>query len=149
MSDLASQPPHQFCSSLPVHLTAIEAALEELQGWMSAAGVPMGVVTRMGLALDELLTNIITHGYNQSTSDTISIEAQIEANRLQVVLTDFGIAFDPLQADPPDLSLSLEEREIGGLGIHFARQVVDGMRYLRLSKPNGKDANQLTLTKTI
>ena len=59
-------------------------------------------------------------------------------------ITDSGIPFDPTQKEEADISLSVEEREIGGLGIHLVRQIMDEVRYERKD-----DKNVLTLIKTI
>lgn len=106
------------------------------QGW------PADLLFHVQLVLDELATNIINHGYGASGHDfQIMIESKPQAVRIEVV--DEAQPFDPLQDAPqPTTDASLDEREVGGLGVHIAKQLMDGMEYRR---ENGK--NRLTLVK--
>jgi len=94
------------------------------------------------LVLDELASNVINHGYGASGHDfQIIIESKPQAVRIEVV--DEARPFDPLEDAPqPITDASLEEREVGGLGVHITKQLMDEMEYRR---ENGK--NRLTLVK--
>lgn len=94
------------------------------------------------LVLDELASNVINHGYGASGHDfQIIIESKPQAVRIEVV--DEARPFDPLQDAPqPTTDGSVEERKVGGLGVHIAKQLMDEMEYRR---ENGK--NRLTLVK--
>lgn len=97
------------------------------------------------LCCDELLTNTIHYGFPQGGDHTITITAATENGIASMVLEDAGIAFNPfLDSDEPDISLSLEDRDIGGLGIYFVKQRMDTFHYERTT--NG---NRLSLAKAL
>lgn len=109
-------------------LPAFFARLEE---WGEVGGLPQGVVAKLGLMLDEWLTNVALHGYG-GRGGPVSVQVTcVPPHTLQAVVRDQGPAFDPTARPAPDLESSLEEREIGGLGLHFVRQLADGFSYRR------------------
>jgi serine/threonine-protein kinase RsbW len=93
-------------------------------------------------AADECVTNIIEHGYN-GQHGSIEIEINRAGENLTIVLRDHAPLFDPTDVPPPDLTLPLEKREPGGLGIYLARHMVDQMQHRVLSD----GGNELTLLK--
>ncbi len=96
------------------------------------------------VAVDELATNIILHGYQeQNLEGGIEIEIVREKDTLIVWVRDQAPAFDPHSVEAPDLSVPLEERSVGGIGIYLTRQVIDEVLYKRL--PEGM--NEITLKK--
>ena len=94
------------------------------------------------LAATEAATNIIVHGYRNKPG-IIEIEMSREGDSLLVRLRDQADPFDPTSVPAPDLTLPLEKRPFGGMGIHLIRQVTDEMIYRAL--PTG--GNELTLVK--
>ena len=96
------------------------------------------------LALEEAVTNVILYAYPDKKDQDIRIDMSCENKRLTIVITDTGIAFNPLERQEPDLTLSLEERPIGGLGIFLVKQLMTEVTY---SHSDGK--NTLTMTKDI
>jgi anti-sigma regulatory factor (Ser/Thr protein kinase) len=82
------------------------------------------------LAVDEAVTNIITHAY-KSTGGNIHIACARENEMIVITIEDEGSPFDPTKYPPPDLSTDLEHREIGGLGIYFIGKVMDTVTYRR------------------
>ena len=92
------------------------------------------------LAVDEIATNIILHGYEEAgRSGGVDVRAEIEGQRLTVTLEDDGDPFDPLQGKLPkeeDLSRPLEDRPIGGLGLFLALEGVDEFKYERAGGRN-------------
>jgi serine/threonine-protein kinase RsbW len=95
-------------------------------------------------AADECITNIIEHGY-QGQPGSLEIEIERVDEILTIELRDHAPVFDPTGVPPPDLTLPLEAREPGGLGIYLARHMVDDMQHRAL--PSG--GNVLTLIKQI
>lgn len=89
-------------------------------------------------AVDEACTNIIKYG----GSTEIEIRCIVEDELVEVQITDDGVAFNPLDAPTPDLRVPLEEREVGGLGIHFIRTLMTEVRYERRV---GKNILSMTL----
>jgi anti-sigma regulatory factor (Ser/Thr protein kinase) len=81
------------------------------------------------VSLEELLGNTMTYGYTDDLCHQIAVEIWREDADLVIDIGDDGRPFDPTQAAPPDLSLSLAERPIGGLGIQLVREMMDHMEY--------------------
>ena len=100
------------------------------------------VIEDMILAVDEAVTNIIVHGYAGRPGD-IEVRVSLEQQDLVVRISDRAPLFDPTEVPPPDLSMPLEQRRFGGLGVHFTRQFVDEVTYCEA--PEG--CNELTLRK--
>jgi anti-sigma regulatory factor (Ser/Thr protein kinase) len=88
---------------------------------------------QLRLAVDEIATNIITHGYEESGLEgNIQVHGKIERDQVIITLEDTGIAYDPTQREfEPDLNLALKDRPIGGLGIFLALDGVDDFSYER------------------
>jgi serine/threonine-protein kinase RsbW len=93
-------------------------------------------------AVDEAITNIIVHGY-PAKPGSIEIEVTREGEDLVVRLRDLAPPFDPTAIPPPDLTLSLEERPPGGLGLFLIRKLTDRISYR--ARPLG--GNEFTLVK--
>jgi serine/threonine-protein kinase RsbW len=93
-------------------------------------------------AVDEAATNIIIHGY-AGKPGMIDVEVKREVDSLIVHLLDQAPQFDPTTVPPPDLTLPLEKRRPGGLGIHLIREYMDQVRYLAMPQVS----NKLTLVK--
>ncbi len=88
------------------------------------------------LAADEMLTNIISYAYPEERGDIRVICESDENGDLVVQIIDTGIPFNPLDVGGPDLSLGLEEREVGGLGLFLSHKMVDEIRYRREGREN-------------
>jgi sigma-B regulation protein RsbU (phosphoserine phosphatase) len=101
-------------------------------------------VYRLNLALDELVTNTISYGFADDGEHEIVVKLTLEGNVLKAELQDDGKAFDPMSAPSPDLDASVEERKIGGLGIHFVRTLMDRIDYHRTG-----GTNRLVMSKAL
>ena len=123
---------------------AIPPASEAAEAWLAERQVAPNVVFLVILAIEELVTNCIKYGYDDADAHTIDIELSVDASKLTMVVADDGHPFDPLAATPPDLSLAIEDRPIGGLGIHMLRELTDEMTYERRD-----GANRVTLIKRV
>jgi len=98
----------------------------------------------LNLALDEVVTNAVMYAYPKGMNGTIDIECLVGHQRIKFIIKDNGVAFDPTTVKEPDLTSSVEERKIGGLGIYLVRKLMDSVNYERV---NGQ--NILTLRKKI
>jgi sigma-B regulation protein RsbU (phosphoserine phosphatase) len=94
-------------------------------------GIPEKVRLKMNVVFDELLTNIISYAYQDNKEHGIKVKVELSADRLKVSMVDGGIPFNPLGVETPDMELPLEERKIGGLGIHLVRNMMDKVSYRR------------------
>ena len=99
-------------------------------------GLPANVVNAINVALDEAVSNAINHGYDAGVRGEIAVRLRRGADRVEVEVEDDGRPFDPLQVPPPDLSLPLEQRPIGGLGVHLIRNLMDEVSYTRVGGRN-------------
>ncbi|WP_442579732.1 ATP-binding protein [Mesorhizobium sp. ASY16-5R] len=113
-----------------------------IEDFCAREGVGEEIAHAINLSLDELLTNTISYGYEDGARHSIDIVVKVSGDRATVTVRDDAIAFDPTQAGDPDLDLDLDDRPIGGLGIHIVRAMMDEVRYARVD-----GHNQLTLTK--
>ncbi len=109
----------------------IDAVAAELK--MSQA-----VKSSLNLAIEEAVVNVIQYAYPPETTKQISLTAKWtdDKKHVEFTLKDCGRAFDPLQAEIPDLDLSIEDRPIGGLGILLVRDIMDSVAYQRLNGEN-------------
>lgn len=120
--------------------------VEVFERFAAANGVGDVVVQRFCLALDEILTNIVSYGYEEGSKDPrIRVDFGLGDGCLEVRVEDNGLSFNPLvDAEAPDLALPVEERPIGGLGIHLAKNLIHDISYRRV-----RNRNCLTLTQPL
>lgn len=85
-------------------------------------------IFQLQLGLDEAITNVIEHAY-EGLEDELTIRCHCQQDAVVVEIQDRGKPFDPTQAPPPDISSDLQERPIGGLGVHFMRKMMDEITY--------------------
>lgn len=107
-------------------------------------GLDMSVTMSLNLAIEEAVVNVMTYAYPPDIQGKVTIEAKIEGNCLEFVISDSGTPFDPTAIGEVDTTLTAEERPIGGLGIHLIREIMDSINYERI---DGK--NVLTLQKKL
>ena len=98
----------------------------------------------LNLALEEAVTNVILYAYPKGTDGLVDIDAILKENSLEFIITDSGVPFDPTAAPEADVTLSADERPIGGLGIFMVRKLMDEVHYQRLD-----EKNVLKMTKNI
>ncbi len=99
-------------------------------------GFDMALVMNLNIALEEVVSNIILYAYSQRADEEIVIRCSELDNSLIFTISDSGVAFDPTQVDEADVTLSAEERRIGGLGIFLVRQIMDEVKYERVESKN-------------
>lgn len=110
----------------------------------SAGGMPADDAFALSLALDELVTNVIMHGYADRAEHEIQVALSLAGNNVVVEMEDDARPFDPTQPTVVDLAADLQHRQIGGLGLHFVRRAMDEMTYRRTDLHN-----QLRMRKRI
>lgn len=131
-----------------LNLTAELRHLADIRRFISLATANLGAPPKarddLELAVDELVTNIIQHGYRREPKG-IELVARREGDTIVVQLRDEAPPFDPTQVPEPDTTLPLELRPVGGLGIFLARRLTDSLTYRRTADQH----NEVTLTKNI
>ena len=116
--------------TLPATLENIETATDFINAILENADCSMKAQMQLDIALDELMSNVARYAYAPETgSITVSMEILEEPRRAVLTLTDEGVPYDPVKKEDPDISLSAEERSIGGLGIFIVKKSMDEMTY--------------------
>src|SRR2546429_9392408 len=110
----------------PGQVAGVSAAFAE---FADAHAVPAPIRRSVSVALDELLSNTIAYGFAGQGGGAVSIEVELRSDRLCVTLTDNGTPFNPLEMSGPDTALPVEQRQIGGLGLHPARRLLGDVAY--------------------
>jgi len=105
-------------------------------------GLAPKVVHDLNLAVEEILTNIISYAFTDGREHEIRLHLSVQPEEVRAEVEDDGQPFNPLEASEPDTAKPLEERIIGGLGIHLMRKLMDGLEYKRQG-----DKNLLAITK--
>jgi anti-sigma regulatory factor (Ser/Thr protein kinase) len=121
----------------------IPAANEAASRWLASRNAPSGAEYLANLAIEELVTNCVKYGYDDSAEHLIDIELKLSPAELVITLTDDGHPFNPLDLPEPNTKVPLDDLPVGGLGIHLLRKMSDRMDYTRTE---GK--NRLTLRKS-
>jgi sigma-B regulation protein RsbU (phosphoserine phosphatase) len=117
--------------TIPNSLSENARVKEHFDAFSEHYGIPDKTRLKMHVVLDELLTNIISYAYLDDAKHDIGIKVELSADRLKMSLVDDGIPFNPLGIETPDTNLALEDRQIGGLGIHLVRKMMGRVSYRR------------------
>ena len=129
----------------PAKTESLPAVIDFTEETLEAFECPMKTQMAICVAIEELFVNIAHYAYPESEGDmSLGIGFDTASRTVTFRVTDKGIPFDPLKKADPDITLSAEEREIGGLGIFIAKKTMDSLVY---SYENGE--NILTMMKKI
>ena len=107
---------------------------------------PMKAQMQIDIAIDELMSNIIYYAYEKPDEETVTVRFDVteDPHAVRITFIDHGVPYDPLQKEDPDITLSLEDRKIGGLCIFMVKKTMDAVLYAY------RDAqNQLTIVKNL
>lgn len=117
----------------------IDAAVAEFsreQGW------PEDLDFTVRLILEELVLNAVDHGTDDKSTE-VGLQLTSDEEQVRIVVSDNGIAFNPLEESPvPDIDAAVEDRKVGGLGVHFIKSMADSATYERL-----EGRNRMTIVK--
>jgi len=105
--------------------------LRALEAFAAEHRLPAKVLQAADLVLEEHVTNVLQYAYADTSLHEIRVRLSCDEGALHVEVEDDGRAFNPLEAPPVDTSIPMEERPIGGLGIHLMRRFMDGLDYRR------------------
>lgn len=126
--------------------TATVRDLNDIREFLESAILTLGgdddLAGDMLLAVNEAVTNVLLHGYDEQPG-AVSVSAEADGGDLRVRLIDDAPHFDPTTVPPPDINLALEDRPLGGLGVHMMRQLTDELLY----RVTGEGKNELLFIK--
>ena len=125
-------------------LPELERLNTAFEAFATEQGLAPETTQRCLIVLDELLNNVISYAYNDDGEHEIEVKMERTGQRLTITITDDGVPFNPLSVEKPDTELSLADREVGNLGIHLVRNLVDDVSYHRRV---GK--NVMTVTRNL
>ena len=125
---------------VPAAAAAVARIVKALDAFCAAEGVPDDTAWTLRVALDEIVANIVAYA---GSAPAIDVTFRRRTRGVEVIVADDGPAFDPLARPAPDVTLPLEARQPGGLGIALVRSLMDGVQYERTAR------NVLTLWKRI
>lgn len=127
---------HGFRMSVGAHPDGVRRLNAAFAEFAQTHAVPDAVRRSLSIALDELLANELSHGMMDKGNVMLTLDARLDEDRVTVTLIDNGPAFDPFEQAEPDTTLSVEDRPIGGLGIHLVRKMIDEVSYERRDENN-------------
>ncbi len=115
--------------SIPGRLSEVDAVARQVAEFGDAHGLPGPKVYVINLALDELITNVVSYGFGGVPEPEIRITLRMEGDALVLIVEDNGQPFDPTQEVPTDVTSPLTERPIGGLGLLLVKNFADRLSY--------------------
>ena len=128
-SELESVKIQNKLSEMPIVISHFEAFATEND-------LNLAAIQKFNIVLDELLNNIISYAFDDYHKHEILVKFQLKYLRLIITIEDDGIPFNPFRNESPDIKLSVTERNLGGLGVHIVKNLVDEYHYIRKSNKN-------------
>jgi serine/threonine-protein kinase RsbW len=122
-----------FHRRLPATLDSVEQLMDALEAYAEEAEIDMAVAARLNLVAEEIAANVAMHA---AGATYFALDVTPRAQALDLVLEDDGPEYDPLARDEVDTEADLEERDIGGLGVHLVRKLTQDARYERIGGTN-------------
>ncbi|MEO5897162.1 MAG: ATP-binding protein [Vicinamibacterales bacterium] len=128
---------------IPIAGTAVKQVAGALDAFCAAEALPYEVAWRLRVVLDEIVANVVTYASRGPGPAAMDVWFSRQDNLVEISVADDGPAFDPLARPLPDVTLPLEQRPVGGLGIALIRSLMDDVKYERTTR------NILTIRKRI
>jgi sigma-B regulation protein RsbU (phosphoserine phosphatase) len=117
-------------------VSELDGLSQTLKEFGQRHGLASKVIHDLNLAMEEILTNIISYGYTDNREHEVKVRLSAQLGEVRVEIEDDGQPFNPLEAPEPEITKPLEERKIGGLGIHLVRKLMDSLEYKRQGERN-------------
>ena len=131
--------------TFPAKIEALPDVLGYVEQTLEGFECPLKIQMAVCVAIEEVFVNVAHYAYGDGEGDmNLGIGFDEESRTITLRMTDQGVAFDPLQKPDPDVTLSAEDRQIGGLGIFITKKTMDSITY---AYENGE--NILTMTKKL
>jgi anti-sigma regulatory factor (Ser/Thr protein kinase) len=124
----------EFAAELTAEWHAISALTERVTAFLAESGVDARTAHHVALVLDELLTNVATH--NETVAAAVSVSLTVSGDRVSAEVVDEGAMFDPRAVPSPDLTVGVQDRRIGGLGLLLVHRLTEGLAYEREGNRN-------------
>ncbi len=116
-----------------IQISAATENLEIIRGFIQdiarQAGFTTEQIDQIKLAVDEACTNAIKHAYSYDASKTIDLKIDLDSEKMEIVVTDYGPGFDPQKLDQPDINKNAKKAKPGGLGIHLMKTLMDTVNF--------------------
>ena len=115
---------------LTAEVDRMDDVLDFINAELEAHDVPMKVIMQIDIAVEELFVNIAHYAYNPEVGEAaVTVDVQEEPRGAVIRFVDRGKPYDPLSREDPDVTLGVEERQIGGLGIYMVKKSMDEVSY--------------------
>ena len=137
-------PKETITFKLSNRLSELETLNKKIDKFAAQVGIPNKCIFEIHLVLEELFANITSYGYRDEKDHWVNVSMSCENDIMTIQIEDDGIPFNPLEFEKPNLKCSVEDREIGGLGIHLVKHYIKECAYERRG-----NKNILILKKTI
>jgi len=128
--------------NIEARIDNLDQVMAFIDGELEKALCPMKAQMQIDVAVEEVFVNIASYAYEDVGNALIRLELKDDPARVEITFTDSGVPYDPTKKEDPDVTLSIEEREIGGLGIFMVKKSMDEMAY-----EYRDGCNILTITK--
>jgi anti-sigma regulatory factor (Ser/Thr protein kinase) len=125
-----------YCFELKSKLSELKTLCRHLEDCGNVMELPQKCLFEINLGLDELFTNIISYGFEDGIEHQIKFSLAKDKETLVVQVEDDGVPFNPLEAAGPEVSQDLDSIDIGGLGIHLVKKMMDEIDYQRVEGRN-------------
>ena len=135
---------NKYSFKLKSDLSELKALCRHLNNFGQIHGLSKTLISEINICLEELFTNIVLYGFKDDLEHIIRFKINRNANVLILNIEDNGIPFNPLVVKDSKIPADLDNTEIGGLGLHIVKKLMDDIRYERI---RGK--NRLTLKKVM
>ncbi len=110
-------------------LPEIHRLADLVDAFFSDRGLSPKLSYNFNLALDEIITNIVSYGYDDEDEHAIDVRLEVIDGVVEAEVVDDAKAYNPLDAKEPDITADLDDRPIGGLGVFFVKELMDDVRY--------------------
>ena len=131
-------------TAVPADPAQLSVLTEFLREFGSAAALAPAQVGTFELALEEIFMNIVMHGSQPGIAPRVEVSLNLGIESVTMTVEDDGPQFDPLSLPPPDVTASLADRKVGGLGVFLVRNIMDTITYARTA-----GRNQLRISKRL
>ena len=130
--------------TVEARLDNLEKVIDFISRNLEEAGGSPAIEIQVHLAVEEIFVNVASYAYEPGTGPVTIQCGPLGSDRFEIIFIDQGVPYDPMAKDDPDVTLEIEERQIGGLGIFLAKQYMEEMNY---QYENG--SNILTMIKNL